>query len=146
MTNRSSALRVSLSFVAGLALAGCVSTYYTRPGALRPSTATVAPAERIAAWQHAIGALLDQGYVPQVVDATAGYIQARRREDLANDALTGTMATVVISPEGNVRVEVTGIGQYSSEDAFLKAVGERQDVILRAIMAAHASATRPSST
>src|SRR5271170_6145752 len=86
-------------------LGGCVRTYYTRPGTLKPSMAAVAPAERTAVWQHAVSALLDQGYVPQVVNEAAGYISARRRDDLVEDALIGTMTTVVISPEGTVRVE-----------------------------------------
>jgi hypothetical protein len=121
----------SLSFA--MLLAGCVQTYYTRPGALRPSLATIAPAERASVWQHAVIALLDQGYVPQVLNEAAGYISARRREDLADDALTGTMATVVISPEGTLRVEVSGVGAFSSEQAFFNAVGARQDQIMQAI-------------
>jgi hypothetical protein len=124
-------------------LVGCVQTYYTRPGTLKPGMASVPPAERTAAWQHAVGALLNEGYVPQVLNESAGYISAKRREDLANDALTGTMATVVVSPEGAVRVEVSGVGQYSSEEAFLSAVTERQDHILQAIMTAHQAAPAP---
>jgi hypothetical protein len=125
-----------LVFSVAALLAGCVQQYYTRPGALRPAIANVAPAERTAAWQHAVSALLDQGYVPQVLNESAGYISAKRREDLASDALTGTMATVVISPEGVVRVEVSGVGLYSSEQAFFSAVGERQGQVMQAILSA----------
>ena len=119
-----------------VSLGGCVQAYYTRPGNLRPETATVAAAERTLVWQHAVGALLDQGYVPQVLDEAAGYISAGRREDLVNDALTGTLATVVVSPEGVVRVEVSGVGLYRSEKAFLDAVIERQVEIMQAILRA----------
>jgi hypothetical protein len=125
-----------LIFATATLLVGCVQQYYTRPGALRPAMATVAPAERTALWQHAVSALLDQGYVPQVLNEAAGYISAKRREDLNADALTGTMTTVVISPEGAVRVEVSGVGLYSSEQAFLAAVGERQGQIMQAILGA----------
>ena len=127
-----------LLFSMATLLAGCVQAYYTRPGALKPATATVAPAERTAVWQHAVSALLDQGYVPQVLNESAGYISARRREDLAADALTGTMTTVVVSPEGVVRVELSGTGLYSSEQAFFSAVAERQGQIMQAILGARA--------
>jgi hypothetical protein len=119
---------------------GCVSPYYTRPGTLKPAIATVSREERTLAWQHAVTGLLDHGYVPQVLSESAGYISARRREDIVADALTGTMATVVISPEGAVRVEVTGTGLYHSEQEFLQAVTARQNEIMQAILAAHAQA------
>jgi hypothetical protein len=121
-------------------LVGCSQTYYTRPGSLQPATSTAAPAERTLVWQHAVIALLDQGYVPQVLNEGAGYISARRREDIADDALIGTMATVVISPKGAVRVELSGAGLFSSERAFFDAVGARQSQIMQAIMGARASA------
>ncbi len=85
-------------------------------------------------------ALLDQGYVPQVLNESAGYINAKRREDLADDALAGTMATVAISPEGAVRVEVSGVGYFHSEQAFLDAVRARQGQIMQAVMSARGSA------
>jgi hypothetical protein len=81
-------MRPSLSFgLAALAtsLANCSQVYYTRPGsgALRPATAAVAPADRTAVWQRAVVALLEQGYVPQILNEAAGYISARRREDIS---------------------------------------------------------------
>ena len=60
--------------------------------------------------------------------------------DIADDALIGTMATVVISPEGAVRVELSGAGLFSSERAFFDAVGARQSQIMQAIVGARASA------
>jgi hypothetical protein len=125
-----------LVFSMATLLGGCVQQYTTRPGTFKPATASVAPAERTIAWQHAVIALLDQGYVPQVLNEAAGYISAKRREDLAADALAGTMATVVISPEGAVRVEVSGVGFYTSEQAFLDAVAQRQGQLMQAIMGA----------
>jgi hypothetical protein len=119
---------------------GCVSPYYTRPGTLKPAIASVSREERTLAWQHAVTGLLDQGYVPQVLNESAGYIDARRREDILADALTGTMATVVISPEGAVRVEVSGTGLYHSEQEFLDAVTARQNQIMQAILVAHTQA------
>jgi hypothetical protein len=129
-------LSVVLALSASTLLAGCAQTYYTRPGTFKPAMANVAPAERLSVWQHAVSGLLDQGYVPQVLNEGAGYISAKRREDLNDDALTGTMATVVISPEGAVRVELSGIGVFSSEQAFFNAVGQRQAQIMQAIMGA----------
>jgi len=46
------------------------------------------------------------------------------------------MTTVVVSPEGVVRVEVSGVGVYSSEQAFFGAVSERQSQIMQAILGA----------
>ena len=131
---------VAALMAAAAFLAGCTQAYYTRPGTLRPATAAVAPADRLSTWQHAVIALLDQGYVPQVLNEGAGYISAKRREDLTSDALTGTMATVVVSPEGAVRVELSGVGLFTSEQAFLDAVVARQAQILQAIMAPRAPA------
>ena len=65
-----------------------------------------------------------------MLNEAAGYINAKRREDLADDALAGTMATVVISPEGMVRVEVAGTGYFRSEQAFVDAVRMRQSQIM----------------
>jgi hypothetical protein len=124
-----------LLFAMTTLVGGCVRAYYTRPGTLKPSMATVAPTERAAVWQHAVSALLDQGYVPQVLNEAAGYISARRRDDLADDALIGTMATVMVSADGPVRVEVSGTGIYSSEQDFLQAVTERQSQIMQAVLA-----------
>jgi hypothetical protein len=133
-------LLLALSLPVAASLTGCVQTYYTRPGTLQPATATIPPSERALVWQRAVPALLDQGYVPSVLNEGAGYISAKRREDLNDDALTGTMATVAISPEGLVRVELSGVGTFSSEQAFFTAVGQRQNQIMAAIMKGHAPA------
>jgi hypothetical protein len=78
--------------------------------------------------------LLDEGYVPQVVNAEAGYISAKRREDLTDDSLIGTMATVVVTSNGLVRLEVTGTGFYHSEQEFQNAVSDRQKRLLGRIL------------
>lgn len=129
-------MKVSSLLLFGALLAGCAQTYSTRPGSLPPSLAAVSAAERTTLWQHAVPALLEQGYVPQVLNEAAGYISAKRREDLNDDALTGTFVTVVVSAEGTVRVQLSGFGYYASELAFLDAVKQRQTQILQAIMAA----------
>ncbi len=131
-----SLVAVSLAVLLG----GCVQTYYTRPGTLKPAMAQVAVADRTSVWQHAVTALLDNGYVPQVLNESAGYVTAKRREDFVGDALTGTLATVVVSPEGLVRVEVSGTGLFSSEADFINAVQTRQGQILQAVVAARAPA------
>jgi hypothetical protein len=133
-------LVLALSLPVAASLTGCVQTYYTRPGALQPAMASIAPSERAAVWQRAVPALLDQGYLPQVLNEGAGYISAKRREDLNDDALTGTLATVAISPDGVVRVELSGVGVFSSEQAFFAAVGARQGQIMQAIMKGRAPA------
>jgi hypothetical protein len=118
-------------------LMGCV--YHARPGDLAVSRATIPLSERNVAWQHAITALLDNGYVPQVLNEAAGYIGARRRDDLDNGPLVGSLATVVFTPEGVVRVEVSGVGIGTSEKAFLDAIATRQNDIMAGILATHAA-------
>jgi hypothetical protein len=113
---------------------GCSAIYYAHPGTLSPALAQISPAERTALWQRAVPALLDEGYVPQVMNEHAGYISARRREDLVGDALIGTMATVVITTEGKVRVEVSGSGYFRSEEDFRGAVRERQQSLMNRIV------------
>jgi hypothetical protein len=125
-----------------LLIAGC-SYYHVNPGALEPSRAQIAPEERAALWRRAIGVLLDQGYVPQVLNEAASFISARRREDFENDPLAKTLALVYISPDGAVRVEVSGVGYFASEKQFLNAIGERQRVILDLILNRSGGATRP---
>jgi hypothetical protein len=115
-------------------LAGCTSYYLVRPGTLEPGRATIAPDQRAAIWRRAVGVLLDQGYVPQVLNEDAGFINAKRREDIADDAFSGTIALVYISPEGSVRVEVSGAGLFHSENQFLAAVGQRQQMLLNLIL------------
>lgn len=118
------------SLVLAVLLSGCTQLYSVRPGELKPALATVAPEQRLAVWRRAVTILLDQGYVPQVLNESAGFISARRREDIANDALAGTMALVVVSPEGALRIELSGSGFFNSEQQFLSAIGERQSLLL----------------
>jgi hypothetical protein len=125
-----------------LLIAGC-SYYHVHPGALEPSRAQVAPEERAALWRRAIGALLDQGYVPEVLNEAASFISARRREDFENDPLAKTLALVYISPDGAVRVQVSGVGYFASEKQFLNAIGERQRVILDLILNRSGGVTTP---
>jgi hypothetical protein len=126
------AFRVPLPF---LLLTSCASLYYTRPGTFHPAVGSIAPSDRSAVWQRAITALLDEGYVPQVLNEAGGYISARRREDLVEDtSLVGTMATVVVAADGQVRVEVSGTGVYYSEGAFVAAITNRQQRLLARIL------------
>lgn len=115
-------------------LSGCTAVYYVRPGTLEPSRAQIGSEERAAVWRRAVGVLLDQGYVPQVLNESAAFISAKRREDLNSDALSGTLALVYISSDGLVRVEVVGSGLFHTEGEFLAAVGERQRLLLNLIL------------
>jgi hypothetical protein len=100
---------------------------------LTPALIASPPEQRVAVWQHAVTVLLDQGYVPQVLNEAAGFISAKRREDLADDALAGTIAIVSISPQGEVRVDVSGAGLFHSEQDFLKTISDRQNLLARLI-------------
>jgi hypothetical protein len=122
-----------LIVIALTSLPACASFYYVRPGTLQPSTANVAQARRVEVWQNAVNVLLDQGYVPEVLNESAAYISAKRREDIADDNLAGTIALVTVSPNGLVRVQVSGVGYFHSESEFLAAVSERQRLLLDAI-------------
>lgn len=126
-----------------LVLSGCVSLYYVHPGALEPSRTQISPEERTALWRRAVGVLLDQGYVPQVVNESTMFISAKRREDFDNDPLAKTLVTLFISPDGAVRVELTGVGLYTSEKEFLREVGERQRKILDLLLNRRGSAAEP---
>lgn len=132
MKRHSSGLRWLVVFP--LLLCGCTSFYQVRPGTLEPGRAAVAPEQQAAVWRRAVGVLLDQGYVPQVLNEAAGFISAKRREDIADDTFAGTIATVYISPEGGVRVEVSGGGLFHSESQFIDAVGQRQRLLLDLIV------------
>src|SRR4029077_5816304 len=105
--------------------------------------AVVPPEQRDLVWRRAVGVLLDQGYVPQVLSADAGYISAKRREDIADDAFAGTIALVYISPEGRVRVEVSGGGIFHSESQFLDAVNQRQKLLLTLIVGRRTESANP---
>ena len=132
----------SFLLVLAVLLSGC-SYYHVHPGALEPSRAQIAPEERAALWRRAIGVLLDQGYVPQVLNEAASFISAKRREDFENDPLARTLVLVYISPDGAVRVEVSGVGYFASEKQFISAIGERQRAILDLILNRSGGATRP---
>ena len=132
----------SLLLVLSFLLSGC-SYYHVHPGALEPSRAQIAPEERAALWRRAIGVLLDQGYVPEVLNEAGSFISAKRREDFENDPLARTLVLVYISPDGAVRVEVSGVGYFASEKQFISAIGERQRVILDLILNRSGGATRP---
>ena len=124
-----------------LLIAGC-SYYHVHPGALEPSVGHVTPEERAVVWRRAIGVLLDQGYVPQVLNEAASFISAKRGEDFENDPLARTLVLVYISPDGAVRVEVSGVGYFASEKQFISAIGERQRVLLDLILNRSGGATR----
>jgi hypothetical protein len=148
MTRRWLNASVSSSIlVSSLLLSGCTTPAYyaVHPGALEPSRAKVAPEERVDVWRRAVGALLDQGYVPQVLNEDAFFISARRREDFENDALAKTLVSVYISPDGVLRVEMSGVGYFTSEQEFITAIRERQRLILDLILNRSAGAPKPRS-
>ena len=123
-----------LALVAAPLLTGCVTLYHVHPGTLPVSSASIPPDQKDAVWKRAVIVLLDQGYVPQVLNEAAFYINAKRREDIDNDAFAGTIALFSITPDGHVRVEVSGTGLFHSEQQFVAAVGQRQDELLRLIL------------
>ena len=112
-----------------LLLTSCARLYSLHAGELVPSVVNTAPEQRLALWQRAVVVLLDQGYVPQVLNEAAGYISAHRRDDLVDDELAGTLALVTISPQGVVRVALAGAGTFHSEADFIKAMGDRQNML-----------------
>ena len=87
--------------------------------------------------------LLDQGYVPQVLNEGAGFISARRREDIADDAFARTIALVSVSAEGLVRMEVSGAGLFSSEQQFIAAIRDRQETLLDLILGRSKAPAKP---
>ncbi len=103
--------------LASVLLAGC--TQYMRPGDLTPMNAQVATDQRTLVWQRAIDVLLDEGYVPNVLDSTACYISAKQRDDVQIGSLSGTMVIVTVSPEGQLRLSVSGAGVYASSNGLL---------------------------
>lgn len=144
MTRRRAGTSVSvLLAVSSLLPSGCAFYYSIHPGALEPSRAQVAPEERATLWRRAVGVLLDQGYVPQVLNEAAFFISAKRREDFENDALARTMVSVYISPDGAVRVEMSGVGLFPTEKQFIAAITERQRLILDLIVNRSGGAIRP---
>jgi hypothetical protein len=125
--------------VGGLALlvgmsAGCYSMQVARPGTLPLATASVPADQRLAAWNRSISALIDAGFIPQVFNETACYVSAKRRDDLGNDVLSGAMAVVQVTPEGVVRVQVSGVGMFSTPEDLNAEIGRRQADILQRIV------------
>jgi hypothetical protein len=94
----------------------------------------VSAPERLLTWQRAVYALLEQGYVPDLINESAGYVSAKRREDLQADALTGSTAIVVIAPDGVVRVEVSGVGIATSQEGATSQIAQRQMELLNAVL------------
>jgi hypothetical protein len=140
------ALLLSAVLTASLASA---CNYYLRPGDIQPVTARVVGDQRDAVWQRAINVLLDEGYVPDVLNQQAGYISAKQRDDVQLGQLAGTMAIVTVSPDGVLRVEVSGHGEYTSSDGLLHDVQAEQDKLLKEILAASAAPAHgapPSAT
>jgi hypothetical protein len=117
-----------------LLLVGCYTPYVVRPGAIPPATTQVPTAERGLLWQRAVGVLLEEGYVPQVLNEAACYVSGRQREDADYGALSGTMAIVTIAPDGVLRVEVSGGGLYQTADDINGDVSKRQMHLLRRIV------------
>lgn len=130
-----------MALALSILFSGC-TYYHVYPGALEPSRAQVAPERRVELWQRAVGVLLDQGYVPQVLNEPACFVSAKHRDDVENDPLAQTLASVYISPDGELRVEVTGVGYFSSEKEFISAIGARQRAIFEQIVNASGAPPR----
>ncbi len=113
---------------------GCYSIQIARPGTLPVATAVVPPDQRLATWNRAISALVDAGFIPQVFNETACYESAKRRDDLGDDILSGAQAIVQVTPEGLVRVQVSGLGSFSSQEALNLEITRRQLDILQRIV------------
>ena len=125
-------------------LVGCSAPYAVRPGDLKPLQASIPVDQRHAVWEHAINVLLDEGYMPQVLNESAGFISAKERDDVDSN-LANTIAVVTISAEGIVRVEVAGFGVFHSQSEIISAVGTVQNRLLAEIMTRPAPAQTPSS-
>jgi hypothetical protein len=97
----------------------------------------VPPEQRTMVWQHAIAVLLDEGYVPQVLNEAACFVSAKQRDDLvaSSTGTTGATVVVTVSPEGIVRVQVSGNGIYHSVDELAADITQRQQALLPAILA-----------
>ncbi len=124
-----------------VASSGCATIQIARPGTLPTAAASVPADQRLAAWNRAIGALIDAGFVPQVFNETACYVSAKRRDDI----LSGAIAIVQVTPEGVVRVQISGIGQFSSQDALNAEITRRQTDILQRIVHPGAVGCRDAS-
>jgi len=120
--------------IAFLFFSGCADVFYARPGTTLPAVATIPAVEREAVLDRAVPVLLDEGYVPQLVNQQAGYIIAKHREDWSDDTLVGTMATLVVTSNGVVRLEVSGVGYFHSAGEFQAAVKARQQRLLTRIL------------
>jgi len=128
-------------------LTGC--NYYLRPNELAPVVSQVEPEQRLATWNRAVVVLLDEGYVPDSLDANACFISARMRDDVQVGKLQGTLAMVVVAPDGRLRVAVSGHGEYTSSSGLLRDLTAEQERITKEILApapmAAPVATPPSS-
>jgi hypothetical protein len=102
---------------------------------------------RVALWQRAIGVLLAEGYVPQVLNEAACYISAKQRDDVTVGAVAGTLAIVTVSPEGVLRIQVSGAGVYSSGSGLARDLDAIQHRLLQEIVSSRApqASTAPSS-
>jgi len=84
-------------------------------------------------WHRAIDVLLDEGYVPQVLNEAACFISAKQRDDVDVGALAGTAALVTISPEGRLRLEVGGAGVYNSASELKRDIAALEDKLIQEI-------------
>lgn len=124
-------------------LSGCVMYYRLRPGESRPIITMVAPAQRVAVWQRAVTVLLEEGFVPEVLNEAACYISARRRADIADDTLSGVIVLISVSPEGSLRIEAGGSGLFHSEEQFHSALTKLQSRLASSIAHQFTPGTSP---
>lgn len=117
-----------------LALVGSGCHFALLPRAIPPATGTVAADQRVATWHRAIQALLEAGYVPQVLNESACFVSAEMRDDVSLGTLSHSRAFVLISPEGRVEVEASGSGEYASQGALAADVERIQRDLLARIV------------
>ena len=130
--------------LAACLFAACIPTALPQavhPGDLPPLVTHVTPDQRDATWNRAITVLLDEGYVPQILNKDAAYISAKRRDAATdNDELAGTSVIVTISPQGAVRVEISGGGVYTDGSQLARDLQTVQTRLTTEIIATPASA------
>ena len=120
-------MRAGWLLVFALAGAGCATTSTVPPSAHRAAMASVPPAQRLEVWRRAIAVLLDDGYIPELLDEPAAFIRARRLDNT-------NVATFLVAPDGVARLELSGVVTTSFFDDPIVELGKRQTALLKSIV------------
>jgi hypothetical protein len=130
-------------------LPACYRFTVLRPGGLRPATAQLPPDLRDEVWNRAIGILLDEGFVPELLNESACFIRAKQRSDLVADQTALQTAVLTIGRSGLVRVDVWGAGDYSligGDRDLAEDLAREQDHLLHRFIGLPDGAALPGST